>query len=99
MKGAIELKKETHKEWHACGTPEAAESYQQPILSAARVVTDAKTLVWDKFGEPIEQVFQSAPKKFSETVWWLRRGEQNPVHMVSSMGGGLLNSPESIVWQ
>uniref|UniRef100_A0A3Q3X9E4 HAT C-terminal dimerisation domain-containing protein n=1 Tax=Mola mola TaxID=94237 RepID=A0A3Q3X9E4_MOLML len=74
VKGAVKLKKETYRSWLACGTPEAADSYRQAKRSAARVVTEAKTRVWEEFGEAMEQDFQSAPKKFWQTVRRLRRG-------------------------
>uniref|UniRef100_A0A3Q3VWQ5 DAGKc domain-containing protein n=1 Tax=Mola mola TaxID=94237 RepID=A0A3Q3VWQ5_MOLML len=97
VKGAVKLKKETYRSWLACGTPEAADSYRQAKQSAARVVTEAKTRVWEEFGEAMEQDFQSAPKKFWQTVRRLRRGKRNPVHTVFGVGGELLTSTESIV--
>uniref|UniRef100_A0A3Q3X9E9 HAT C-terminal dimerisation domain-containing protein n=1 Tax=Mola mola TaxID=94237 RepID=A0A3Q3X9E9_MOLML len=97
VKGAVKLKKETYRSWLACGTPEAADSYRQAKRSAARVVTEAKTRVWEEFGEAMEQDFQSAPKKFWQTVRRLRRGKRNPVHTVFGVGGELLTSTESIM--
>ena len=64
VKGANKLKKESYRSWLACGTPEAADSYQQVKRSAARAVRGAKTQVWEEFGEAMEKDFQSAPKKF-----------------------------------
>ena len=63
-----------------------------------RAVREAKTRGWEEFGEAMEKDFQSAPKKFLQTVQRLRTGKQNPIHMVFSMGGELLASNESMVW-
>ena len=87
LKMAIKLKKETYRSWLTCRTPEAADSYWQAKRSAARAVMEAKTRVWEEFGEAMEQDFQSTPKKFWQMARQLRRGEQNPVHMVFSAGG------------
>ena len=65
----------------ACGTPEAADSYQQAKWSAARVVTETKSQVSEKVGDAMEQNFKSASKKLWQTVCGFRRGNQNQVHM------------------
>ena len=51
VKGAVKLKKETYRSWLACGTLEAADSYRQAKQSATRAVAEAKTRVWEEFGE------------------------------------------------
>ena len=81
----------------ACGTHKAADSYRKVKGSATQVITEPKTQVWEEFVEAMEQDFQPVPKKFWQTVWRLRRGKQNPVLMVLSVGGELLTSTESIV--
>ena len=53
--------------------------------------------MWEEFGEAMKQNFESAPKKFWQTIWWIRRGKWNPVHTAFSVGGELLTSTESIV--
>ena len=50
------------KSWLACGTPEAADSYRQ--CPAAQAIAEAKTQVWEEFGEAMEKDFLSRPKKF-----------------------------------
>ena len=62
VKWAINLKKETYKTLLACGTPEPAVSYRQVKRSAAWVVTETKSWVWEQFGEAIEQDFLVHPK-------------------------------------
>ena len=37
------------------GTPEAADGYWQAKCAAARAVAEAKTQVWEKFGEAMEE--------------------------------------------
>ncbi|KAK3555364.1 hypothetical protein QTP86_014959, partial [Hemibagrus guttatus] len=44
------LKKESYRAWLARGTPEAAEAYREAKRTAARVVSEAKTRVWEEFG-------------------------------------------------
>ena len=61
----------------AWGTPEAADGYRQAKRAAARVVAEAKTLVWEKFGEAMEEDYRSASKKFWQTIRRLRRGKQS----------------------
>ena len=63
----------------------------------AQAVDEAKTWVWEEFGEAMEQDFQSVLTKFWQKVWQLRRGKQNPVQMVFSVGGELLTSTEFLV--
>lgn len=51
----------------SCGTPEAADSYQQAKGCAARAVSEAKTgtKMWDEFGEATKKDFQSYSGKAS----------------------------------
>ena len=58
---------------------------------------EAKTQVWEEFGEDMEKDFQSVPMKFWQTVRRLRRRKKNPIHTVFSERGELLTSTESIV--
>ena len=39
----------------ACGIPEVVDSYRQAKRSAAQAVTEAKTRVWEEFGEAMEK--------------------------------------------
>ena len=48
-------------------------------------------VVTEEFGEAMEQDFQLVPKKFWQTVCWLRRGKLNPVHTVCEKGVAELN--------
>ncbi|KAI3366640.1 hypothetical protein L3Q82_009329 [Scortum barcoo] len=48
----IRLKKESYQTMLACGTPDAVDRYRQAKqASAARTVLEAKTRVWEEFGE------------------------------------------------
>ena len=58
-----QLKKEPCKAWLASGSPKVIDSYQQAKLSAARLVTVTKHRVWEEFGAPLEEDFQSTLKK------------------------------------
>ncbi|KAK3535695.1 hypothetical protein QTP70_020572, partial [Hemibagrus guttatus] len=81
------------------GTPEAAEAYRQAKRTAAGVVSEAKTRVWEEFGEAMEKDYQTASGKFWQTVRRLRRGKQLSVNTVYSGGGELLASTGNIVGQ
>ncbi|KAL3999284.1 ornithine decarboxylase [Sarotherodon galilaeus] len=59
VRGATKLKKESYRAWLACGTPEAADRYRQAKRNAARAVAEAKTRVWEEFGEAMEKDFQT----------------------------------------
>ncbi|KAI3364870.1 hypothetical protein L3Q82_001056 [Scortum barcoo] len=53
----------------ACGTPDAVDRYRQAKQAAARTVLEAKTRVWEEFGEAMEEDYRSASKKrFWQTV-------------------------------
>ncbi|KAK3561941.1 hypothetical protein QTP86_019064 [Hemibagrus guttatus] len=43
--------------------------------AAARVISEAKTLVWEEFGEAMEKGYRTASGKFWQTVQRLRRGQ------------------------
>ncbi|KAI3377172.1 hypothetical protein L3Q82_009084 [Scortum barcoo] len=64
---------------------------------AARTVLEAKTRVWEEFGEAMEEDYRSASKRFWQTVRRLRRGKQYSANTVYSAGGELLTSTEDIV--
>ncbi|KAI3357978.1 hypothetical protein L3Q82_003003 [Scortum barcoo] len=76
----------------ACGTPDAVDRYRQAKQAAARTVLEAKTRVWEEFGEAMEEDYRSASKRFWQTVRRLRRGKQYSANTVYSAGGELLTS-------
>ncbi|KAK3525887.1 hypothetical protein QTP70_010943 [Hemibagrus guttatus] len=84
------LKKESYQAWLARGTPEAAEVYRQAKRTTAVVVSEAKTRVWEEFGEAMEKDYRTASGKFWQTVQRLRRGKQLSANTVYSEGGELL---------
>ncbi|KAI3374665.1 hypothetical protein L3Q82_021237 [Scortum barcoo] len=83
----------------ACGTPDAVDRYRQAKQAAAArwTVLEAKTRVWEEFGEAMEEDYRSASKRFWQTVRRLRRGKQYSANTVYSAGGELLTSTEDIV--
>ncbi|KAK3526686.1 hypothetical protein QTP70_031467 [Hemibagrus guttatus] len=99
VRDAIKLKKESYQAWLAQGTPEAAEAYRQAKQAAARVVSEAKTRVWEEFGEAMETDYWTASVKFWWTVWRLRRGKQLSAITVYSGGRELLASTGDSVGQ
>ena len=92
-----QAEKESYRAWLARGTPEAADGYRQAKRAAARAVAEAKTRVWEKFGEAMEEDYRSASRRFWQTVRRLRRGKQYPANTVYSGGGELLTSTGDIV--
>ncbi|KAI3356968.1 hypothetical protein L3Q82_003611 [Scortum barcoo] len=71
--------------------------YRQAKQAAARTVLEAKTRVWEEFGEAMEEDYRSASKRFWQTVRRLRRGKQYSANTVYSAGGELLTSTGDIV--
>ncbi|KAI3369294.1 hypothetical protein L3Q82_007548 [Scortum barcoo] len=71
--------------------------HRQAKQAAARAVLEAKTRVWEEFGEAMEEDYRSASKRFWQTVRRLRRGKQYSANTVYSAGGELLTSTEDIV--
>ncbi|KAK3561045.1 hypothetical protein QTP86_026393, partial [Hemibagrus guttatus] len=97
VRDAVKLKKESYQAWLARGTPEAAEAYRQAKRTTAVVVSEAKTRVWEEFGEAMEKDYWTASGKFWQTVRRLRRGKQLSANTVYSGGGELLASTGDIV--
>ncbi|KAI3377561.1 hypothetical protein L3Q82_008723 [Scortum barcoo] len=81
-----------------CCQAEAVDGYQQAKQAAARTVLEAKTRVWEEFGEAIggglsvglEEILANRPAR-------LRRGKQYSANTVYSAGGELLTSTGDIV--
>ena len=84
MRDAVKLMKESYWAFLACGTPEAADRYQQAKQCAAMAVAEAKTRAW------AENDFRTASKKFWITIRCLRRGKQCTANPVYSGDGVLL---------
>ncbi|KAI3354168.1 hypothetical protein L3Q82_018704, partial [Scortum barcoo] len=97
VRDAVRLKKESYQTMLACGTPDAVDRYRQAKQAAARTVLEAKTRVWEEFGEAMEEDYRSASKRFWQTVRRLRRGKQYSANTVYSAGGELLTSTGDIV--
>ncbi|GAA6099377.1 receptor-type tyrosine-protein phosphatase F-like, partial [Tachysurus ichikawai] len=55
VRDAVKLKKESYRAWLARGTPEAADRYRRDKRASAPVVAEAKTRVWEEFGETMEK--------------------------------------------
>ncbi|KAK3569663.1 hypothetical protein QTP86_002629 [Hemibagrus guttatus] len=97
VRDAVKLKKESYRAWLARGTPEAAEAYRQAKQTIAVVVSEAKTRVWEEFGEAMDKDYRTALGKFWQTVRRLRRGKQLSANIVYGGGGELLVSTGDIV--
>ncbi|KAK3534419.1 hypothetical protein QTP86_015229 [Hemibagrus guttatus] len=97
VRDAVKLKKESYRAWLARGTPEAAEAYRQAKRTTAVVVSEAKTRVWEEFGEAMEKDYRTASGKFWQTIWRLRKGKQLSANTVYGGGGELLVSTGDIV--
>ncbi|KAK3575512.1 hypothetical protein QTP86_028226 [Hemibagrus guttatus] len=97
VRDAVKLKKVSYRAWLAQGTPEAAEAYRQAKRTTAVVVSEAKTRVWEEFGDAMEKDYRTASEKFWQTVRCLRRGKQLSASTVYGGGGELLVSTGDIV--
>ncbi|KAI3370580.1 hypothetical protein L3Q82_007149 [Scortum barcoo] len=58
VRDAVRLKKESYRTMLACGTPDAVDRYRQAKQAAARTVLEAKTRVWEEFGEAMEEDYR-----------------------------------------
>ncbi|KAK3529276.1 hypothetical protein QTP70_024824 [Hemibagrus guttatus] len=99
VRDAVKLKKESYRAWLAQETLEAAEAYRQAKRTTVVVVSEAKTRVWEEFGETMEKDYRTASGKFWQTVRRLRRGKQLSANTVYGGGGELLVSTGDIVRQ
>ncbi|KAI3357006.1 hypothetical protein L3Q82_003643 [Scortum barcoo] len=100
VRDAVRLKKESYRTMLACGTPDAVDRYRQAKQAAARAVLEAKTRVWEEFGEAMEEDYRSASEEIlAKTVRRLRRGKQYSANTLFTVqwGGELLTSTEDIV--
>ncbi|KAL6462549.1 hypothetical protein MHYP_G00289710 [Metynnis hypsauchen] len=97
VKEAVKLKKESYRAWLACGTLEAKDGYRRAKRVAASAVAEAKTQVWEEFGEAMEKDYRQAPRRFWQTVRRLRRGKRFPTNTVYSGAGGLLTSTGDVI--
>ncbi|KAI3366005.1 hypothetical protein L3Q82_009832 [Scortum barcoo] len=70
---------------------------QAKQATARRRVLEAKTWVWEEFGEAMEEEYRLASKRFWQTVQRLRRGKQYSANTVYSAGGELLTLTGDIV--
>ena len=64
VRDAVKLMKESYRAWLAWGTPEAADGYRQAKRAAVWAVVEAKSWVWEKFGEAMEEDYRLALRKF-----------------------------------
>lgn len=53
--------------------------------------------MWEEFRKAMEQDFLLVSKQFGETVWYFRRVNQLPAHVISSWIGLLLSSTKDVV--
>ncbi|KAI3352723.1 hypothetical protein L3Q82_019304 [Scortum barcoo] len=65
VRDAVRLKKESYRTMLACGTPDAVDRYRQAKQAAARTVLEAKTRVWEEFGEAMEEDYRRRPRRDS----------------------------------
>ncbi|KAI3352266.1 hypothetical protein L3Q82_005245 [Scortum barcoo] len=100
VRDAIRLKKESYRTMLACGTPDAVDRYRQAKQAAARTVLEAKTRVWEEFGEAMEEDYRSVrPRRDSGKPSGASEGGSStlPTLFVYSAGGELLTSTGDIV--
>ena len=64
VRDSIKLKKASYLGFLACGTPEAADRYQQVKRCVAVAVAEAKTRAWEEFGEAWRTTSGRLPQGF-----------------------------------
>ncbi|KAI3374576.1 hypothetical protein L3Q82_021156 [Scortum barcoo] len=101
VRDAVRLKKESYRTMLACGTPDAVDRYRQAKQATARTVLEAKTQVWEEFGEAMEEDYR--PVGLEEILANVRHGasggKQYSANTVYS-AGGLVHHPsrKSLRW-
>jgi len=88
---------EAFRAWLAQGSLETSDGYREARRAAASAVAEAKTRVWEEFGEAMEDDFRLASSKFCQTIRQFRKGKQGLAQAVLSRGGELLTQTEDIV--
>jgi len=74
----------------AQGSPQTTDGYREARRAEGSTVAEAKTWVWEEFGEAMGKDFRLASKKFWQTVWRLRKEKQGLAQAMLSRGGELL---------
>ncbi|KAI3354838.1 hypothetical protein L3Q82_004643 [Scortum barcoo] len=94
VRDAVRLKKESYRTMLACGTPDAVDRYRQAKQAAARTVLEAKTRVWEEFGEAMEEDYRAGGELLTSTEdivgRWKKYFEDllNPTDLPSSEEAG-----------
>jgi len=81
----------------AQGSPETVDDYREARRATAPAVAEAKTRVWEEFGEAMEKDFRLVSRKFWQTVRRLRKGKQVLAQALLSQGVELLTQTEDIL--
>ncbi|XP_048857101.1 uncharacterized protein LOC125724452 [Brienomyrus brachyistius] len=97
VRDAVKLKKESYRAFLACGTPDAADGYRQAKRNAALAVAEAKTRVWEEFGEAMENDFRTASRRFWSTIRRLRAGKRCSIDTIYGGDGALLTSARDVL--
>ncbi|KAI3375689.1 hypothetical protein L3Q82_003995 [Scortum barcoo] len=101
VQSASELKKESYQTMLACGTLTELNRYRQAkqFAAAVRTVLEAKTWVWEEFGEAMEEDLIGRPRRdsASKPSGAPQKGKQYSANTVYSAGGELLTSTGDIV--
>ncbi|KAI3354753.1 hypothetical protein L3Q82_004520 [Scortum barcoo] len=87
----------------ACGTPDAVDRYRQAKQAAARTVLEAKTQVWEEFGEAMEEDYRSGLEDILSRQTVSEGGKQYSANTVYSAGclrvyGSLPNQSTCALW-
>ncbi|KAI3364814.1 hypothetical protein L3Q82_000924 [Scortum barcoo] len=67
VRDAVRLKKESYRTMLACGTPDTVDRYRQAKQATARTVLEAKTRVWEEFGEAMEEDYRAGGELLTST--------------------------------
>ncbi|KAI3373277.1 hypothetical protein L3Q82_006580 [Scortum barcoo] len=98
VRDAVRLKKESYRTMLVCGTPDAVDGHRQAKQAAARTVLEAKTRVWEEFGEAMEEDSIGRPRRDSANRPAPQKGEVVLCqHCLQCKGGELLTSTGDIV--
>jgi len=75
VREAVRGEKETFWVLLTCGYPDSANRYWEARRTTAAVVVEAKTWIWEKLRQAMEDFWSTSKRFFWQTIKWLRQGK------------------------
>ncbi|KAI3367011.1 hypothetical protein L3Q82_009640 [Scortum barcoo] len=97
IRDAVKLKKESYWAMLACGIPNAVDGYRQAKQAAAQAVLEAKTWIWEEFGEAMEEDYQVGLEEILANRPVPQKGEAVLCQHCLQCGWGAVSSTGDII--